>query len=350
MIEGFALTTPFLLLLLVVLLTRFIGCASFEGSANGAPTPEPETASTATTLTGAPNPSSIGDAVTFTVGVNVVGGGAPSGGQIDLREGATLLKTVPLDSTGHASISQTFSAAGTHSIQAVYSGVAGSIFPSASVAWPQVVNPGTPPPPIAFRQSAENNESLTSNSVSTLAFGVNLAAGDLIVVWIFWHAPVAQAISTVTDTAGNTYQRAIGPTAGVGTLIGYQQDIWYAKNINTGTKVKVTATFSGTFFGEKSIAAFEYAGLDKAAPLDKTSVATGSGLNAAVGPVTTTAAGVVFAAAKFKTSGTPGAGFTQRSSLKSNVAEEKLIPGPTTVRPTFTNAAQDWIAQMVTFK
>ncbi|MGZ4815020.1 MAG: hypothetical protein ACXVZV_06415, partial [Terriglobales bacterium] len=182
------------------------------------------------------------------------------------------------------------------------------------------------------------------------AFGVNLAAGDLIVVWIFWHAPVAQAISTVTDTAGNTYQRAIGPTARVGTLIGYQQDIWYAKNINPGAKVKVTATFSGTFFGEKSISAFEYTGLDKAAPLDKTSVATGSGLNAAVGPVTTTAPGVVFAAAKFKTSGTPGAGFAQRSSLKGNVAEEKLTPGPVSIRPTFTNAAQDWIAQMVTFK
>jgi hypothetical protein len=351
MIDGFVLITPLFLLLLVFLLTRFIGCSVFGGDAPPPPTPTAETAITATTLTGAPNPSPVGDPVTFSVAVTIVGGGPPSGGQVDLRDGATLLKTVPLDPAGKATISQTFSTAGTHSIQAVYSGVAGTILPSASVAWPQVVNPGTPPPPIAFRQSAENNENLNNSSVSTAVFGANLGAGDLIAVWIYWHTLAAQTISAVIDTAGNTYQRAIGPTAGIGTLVGFQQDIWYAKNINAGAKVKVTATFSGPFSGEKSIAAFEYTGLDKAAPLDKTSTATGSGKNASVGPVTTTAPGVVLAAAKFKNNnGTAGAGFTQRSALKGNVAEEKLTPAPTPVRPTFTNAPQDWIAQMVTFK
>jgi Bacterial Ig-like domain (group 3) len=357
MLEGFAVTAPFLLVLLVVLLTRFIGCSSFSSSGEEVSnTPTPDMASTTTTVTGAPNPSALGDAVTFSVAVNVVGGVPPSAGLVDLREGATLLATSPLDSAGHASVSQPFSTAGTHSIHATYSGVAAAILPSVSVDWPQVVNPGTPPPPppppspIAFRQSAEKNENLNNNSVSTVAFGVNLLAGDLIAVWIFWHAPAAQTISTVTDTAGNTYQRAIGPTAGVGTLVGFQQDVWYAKNVSAGANVKVTATFSGTFSGEKSIVAFEYTGLDKAAPLDKTSVATGSGANAAVGPVMTTAPGVVFAAAKFKTSGMPGSGFTQRSVLKGNVAEEKLTPGPVSVRPTFTNVAQDWIAQMVAFK
>ena len=351
MIDGFVLITPFLLLLMVGLLARFIGCSSFAvGTGPPAPTPAPETVSTTTTLTGAPNPSSVGDAVTFLVTVNVVGGGPPSGGQVDLREGATLLKTVPLDAAGKASVSQTFSTAGTHSIQAVYSGVASAIIPSASIAWPQVVTPGAPPTPIAFRQSAENNESLNNSQVTTAAFGANLGAGDLIAVWIYWHQPAARTISAVTDTAGNTYQRAIGPTAGIGTLVGFQQDIWYAKNINAGANVKVTATFSGAFSGEKSIAAFEYTGLDKADPLDKTSVATGSGVNASVGPVTTTAPGIVFAAARFKTSGTPGAGFLQRSSLKGNVAEDKTSAAPSTVRATFTNTAQDWIAQMVTFK
>src|SRR4249920_2164115 len=109
MIDGFVLITPFLLLLLVGLLARFIGCTSFAtGTGPPGPTPGPETVSTTTTLTGAPNPSSVGDAVTFLVTVNVVGGGPPSGGQVDLREGATLLKTVPLDAAGNASVSQIF--------------------------------------------------------------------------------------------------------------------------------------------------------------------------------------------------------------------------------------------------
>jgi len=349
MIDGFVLITPLLLLLLVGILTRFVGCTSFT-SDDVPPAPTPETNSTTTTLTGAPNPSSVGDPVTFSVAVNIVGGGPPSAGQVDLRDGATLLKTVPLDSTGKASILQTFSSAGTHSIQAVYSGVPGTLFPSASPAWPQVVNPGAPPPPVAFRQSAENNENLNNSSVTTAAFGANLGAGDLIAVWIYCHRPAAQTVSSVTDTAGNVYQRAVGPTAGVGTLAGFEQEIWYAQNINAGANVKVTAAFSAAFNGEKSIAAFEYTGLDKAAPVDKTSAATGNSLNASVGPVTTTAPGVVFAAAVFKTNGTPGAGFTPRSALKGNVAEDKLTSAPTTVRPTFTNAAQDWIAQMVAFK
>jgi hypothetical protein len=350
MIDGFVLITPLLLLLLVGILTRFIGCASFT-SDDVPPAPTPETASTTTTLTGAPNPSSVGDPVTFSVAVNIVGGGPPSAGQVDLRDGATLLKTVPLDSTGKASILQTFSSAGTHSIQAVYSGVPGAIFPSASPAWPQVVNPGAPPPPVAFRQSAENSENVAnSSSVTTNAFGANLGAGDLIAVWIYCHRTAAQTVSSVTDTAGNIYQPAIAPTAGVGTMTGSEQEIWYAKNIKTGAGVKVTAAFSAAFSGEKGIAAFEYTGLDKADPVDKTSAATGSVLNASVGPVTTTAPGVVFAAAVFKMNGTPGAGFTPRSALKGNVAEDKLTSAPTTVRPTFTNAAQDWIAQMVAFK
>jgi Bacterial Ig-like domain (group 3) len=351
MIDGFVWLTPILLLLVAGVLTRFIGCTSFSGEdAPPTPTPTPETASTATTLTGAPNPSSVGDPVTFSVAVAIVGGGSPSGGQVDMRDGATLLKTVPLDPTGKASVLQTFSTAGNHSIQAVYSGVAGTIIPSASSAWPQVVNPGAPPPPVAFRQSAENSENLNSSSVTTLPFGANLGAGDLIAVWIYCHRPAAQTVSSVTDTAGNTYQPAIGPTAGVGTMAGFEQEIWYAKNINPGANVKVTAAFSAAFNGEKGIAAFEYTGLDKADPMDKTSAATGTLPDASVGPVTTTAPGVVFAAAVFKTNGNPGTGFTQRSALKGNVAEDKLTSGPITVRPTFTNVAQDWIAQMVAFK
>ena len=67
------------------------------------------------------------------------------------------------------------------------------------------------------------------------------AAGDLNVVAVGWNDNNATVVS-VTDTSGNSYLRAIGPTAGAGLT----QSIYYAipiaaaaANANT-----VTVTFS----------------------------------------------------------------------------------------------------------
>jgi len=339
MIDGFVLATPLLLLLLVGLLTRFIGCASFSSA--------PVT-STTTTLTALLNPSAIGELVKFAVSVAVTDGTAVSAGQVELHEGASVLASGTTDATGNATIPYAFPAAGTHSVKAHY--VAGSFDASDSAVWSQVVNPGPPPTPITFRQAAEKTETLNNSSIATAAFGGAVSAGDLIVVWIFWHSPAATNVSGVSDTALNNYQRAVGPISGVGTMAGFQQEIWYAKNTNAGAAVTVTASFPAVFPDEKNIVALEYAGADKAAPLDKVTSATGSGVNANLGPVTTTAPGIVFAAAVFKSTGTSGPGFTQRSSLKNNAAEDKLSPAPATVTASFLNAAQDWLGQLVTFK
>ncbi len=66
---------------------------------------------------------------------------------------------------------------------------------------------------------------------------------------------------TVTDTAGNVYVRAVGPTALLGSLT---QSIYYAKSIRAASANMVTVRFSGTAtFPDIRIA--EYSGLD---PLD----------------------------------------------------------------------------------
>ena len=349
MIDGYVLATPLLLLLLLGMLRRFIGCSSF--SAGGVPddtTPSPDNLPTGTTLTGSPNPSSVGQAVSFSVAVKVLGGGPPVGGQIDLRDGPLLLQTVPIDAGGNATILQTFPTAGTHKIDAVYSGVPAAFIPSVGT-WPQVVI-GPPPASIEFRHSAENSETLNNSSVSTAAFGTNVSAGNLMLVWIFWRSVGAQTLTGVTDTIGNTYQRAVGSTSGTGTLAGFRQEIWYAQNIKAGAAVKVTAAFSGAFNDEKNIAALEYANASKTAPIDKTSAGSGNGVNASIGPVTTTAPGLIFAAGVFQNNATSGAGFIQRSSLKNNAAGDKVTAAPGAVIATFTNTPQDWIAQMVTLK
>jgi hypothetical protein len=51
--------------------------------------------------------------------------------------------------------------------------------------------------------------------------------------------------------------------------------------------------------------------------------------------------------------GLPGAGFTSRSTLEGDVAEDMDIPAPnTTVAATFVNQdpAQGWAAQMITLR
>jgi hypothetical protein len=70
-------------------------------------------------------------------------------------------------------------------------------------------------------------------------------------------------ISSVTDTAGNTWSEAIlrsHPSSD-------RASIWYAKNCAGGANT-VTVNFSGNTYGGIAIA--EYSGCDTAAPLDVT--------------------------------------------------------------------------------
>ena len=60
-----------------------------------------------------------------------------------------------------------------------------------------------------------------------VTFTATQVAGDLNVVVVGWNDSTA-TVSTVTDTSGNTYTLAVGPTVVSGTL---SQSIYYAKNI-----------------------------------------------------------------------------------------------------------------------
>ena len=177
-------------------------------------------------------------------------------------------------------------------------------------------------------------------------------AGDLILVWIFYHS-LAQTVAGVTDTEGNTYAGpVVGPTQGAGNLAGWQQEIWYAKNIHGGTKPTVTATFSSmpAIAFERRISAHEYSGASGTDPIDVTSAAIGATVNASSGSVATTAAGLIFGAAIFASTGSAGPGFTDRSTLDGNISEDGPVATPGSAEATFINTAQDWIAQMVTLK
>jgi len=204
--------------------------------------------------------------------------------------------------------------------------------------------------PLAFVKLKEARATVSSNSISTGAFASAVSTGNLMVVWV-WYSGSSQSVAAVTDTAGNTYAKAVGPTTGTGTQAAHRQELWYAKNIVGATGLSVTATFGNTFSTEKSITAHEYSGADPVSPLDVTSFAATSSANASSGAATTTAANeLIFGAGLFSGTGTAGTGFTQRSSIVGNASEDKVVVAAGSNSATFANTAQDAILQMATFK
>jgi hypothetical protein len=165
-----------------------------------------------------------------------------------------------------------------------------------------------------------------------------------------WYASAAQTVASIADSAGDSYQRAVGPTKGTGSMANFQQELWYAMNVTGGANLTVTATFTAAAAFERSISAHEYSGANTAAPVVTTSAAAVAG-NPAVssGAITATAGRQIFGAAIFEGRGTSGPGFTQRSSLRFNVTEDEPFAAPGQAEATFviTQGQPDWIAQMI---
>jgi hypothetical protein len=216
-----------------------------------------------------------------------------------------------------------------------------------------ILPPPAPPPPAtppAYVQRQEISQTANNNLVTTPAFPTFVNPGNLMIVWIWYHPVAGESVSTVTDTANNSYARAVGPTQGTGGFTNRRQEIWYSKLTKTVSNLQVITTFSGTFNDKKAIAAHEYKGLDPAWALRQSAANTGNTANASCGPVPVTANELIFAAALLATTGTSGPGFARRSSLDGNVTEDEVPGAAGSVAATFANTAQDWIAQMVTFK
>jgi chitodextrinase len=202
----------------------------------------------------------------------------------------------------------------------------------------------------AFVKLKEASAITNTNNITTGNFASAVTNGNLLVTWI-WYNSTTQSVSSVTDTKGNVYVKAVGPTTGTGSLAGWRQEIWYAKNVVGGTGLNVTATFTGIFNAEKAVTAHEYSGVDTVSPLDVAAAAVTSSANASSGSVTTHFTNeLIFGAGLFASAGSQGSGFTIRSTIAANASEDKLGAAIGSYAATFTNSAQSAIAQMVTFK
>ena len=99
------------------------GDSSFSGSSSGTQTQVVNKALTTTAVTSSVNPSSAGQNVTIsaTVAVTSPGAGLPTS-SVTFSDGGTTIGSASLDSAGHASVSTSSLAAGTHTITAAYGG------------------------------------------------------------------------------------------------------------------------------------------------------------------------------------------------------------------------------------
>jgi hypothetical protein len=170
-------------------------------------------------------------------------------------------------------------------------------------------------------------------------------AGDLNIVVVGWN-DTTSSVTSVKDSAGNTYNLGIGPTS----TTGLQQSIYYAANIVGGSNT-VTVTFNQAA-AYPDVRILEYRGVTT---LDASAGASGNSAITNSGSATTTSANeLIFGANTIATvTAGAGSGFTSRiiTSPDGDIAEDKLVTtaGSNSVTATL-NSAGPWVMQMVTFK
>jgi hypothetical protein len=200
---------------------------------------------------------------------------------------------------------------------------------------------------IAFVQAGTGPTSIQAlNSAIVVPYPAAQTAGNLNIVAVGW-GDTTSSISSVTDSKGNVYTRAVGPTVNGG-----QQSIYYAKNIAGGTNT-VTVTFNQAA-SYPDVRILEYSGLDTTSPLDVTAGAVGTGTAASSGAATTTAANeLIFGTGTAGGNGFSGAGsgYTSRvMNIYGSLAEDKIVSATGSYSTTGTVASSTWIMQMATFK
>jgi hypothetical protein len=128
---------------------------------------------------------------------------------------------------------------------------------------------------IAFIQDAGNNNGYPPGSSEvTVTLASPTTAGDLIIVSVGWGDQI-NGVTSVTDSAGNTYTTATGPTNWSSGAYPFRQQLFYAQNIKGGSDT-ITISMSGTpavFFEAR---AFEYSGAATSSVLDSAQSAAGT--------------------------------------------------------------------------
>jgi YD repeat-containing protein len=191
----------------------------------------------------------------------------------------------------------------------------------------------------------------TPQSTVSVAYTGAQAAGDLNVVVVGWNDTTA-SITAVTDSRGNPYQLAVGPTKYSGLI---SQSIYYAPNIVSAAAGAntITVTFStAAHFPDIRIA--EYSGLAAANTFDVGTAAIGSGTTANSGLATTTGGTDLLVSADMTTTGTAnnGTGYTLRvlTSPDGDVVQDTTASAGNYQATATITPSGTWIMQLAAFK
>jgi len=225
---------------------------------------------------------------------------------------------------------------------------AGNLSPYSNVA--SIVTAATSTQ-IAFVQSAYAVPATPPTSVA-VTYSSAQVAGDTNVVVVGWNDSTA-TVSSISDSKGNPYLLAVGPTVLSGAV---SQSIYYAKNIAPasakGNTVTVTFTSPPRY---PDIRILEYSGLDPVNPVDSTAASTGSTSTSSSGTATTTNPSTLLFSANTVSSSTtgPGTGFTKRviTSPDGDIAEDRLMSAAGSYSASAPlSAAGPWVMQLAVFK
>jgi hypothetical protein len=207
--------------------------------------------------------------------------------------------------------------------------------------------------PITFVQVASDTSSGSATTASA-TFSQAQGAADLIVLVVGWVGG-AVPITQVSDSVGNGYATAFGPTR---ISAGISQSIYYAKGIAAAPAGTNTVTVTlGAAVNPLDLRALEYAGLDPVAPLDTAAGFGGRNTSADSTPVTTgTPRELVFGAGITLGSFTgAGAAFTLRkltsTTFNLGVVEDRVVSSTGSYSadaPLASNAS--YVMQVATFR
>jgi Domain of unknown function (DUF1929)/IPT/TIG domain/Glyoxal oxidase N-terminus len=207
-------------------------------------------------------------------------------------------------------------------------------------------NVSSPPVPSGINFVQVNSATTSAGASVAIPLTNPQIAGDLNVVAVMW-GDTTSAVTSVTDSNGNAYTRAVGPTIGSGL----QQSIYYAKNIKAGANT-LTIKFSETA-NFPNVNVLEYSGLDINTPFDVGAAASGSGTAASSGSTITHSANELIFGAGNTANAFTGAGTKFSNRIINNygdISEDRIVNGAGSYAATATNSSGNWIMQLAAFR
>ncbi|MEZ0391325.1 MAG: hypothetical protein ACAH59_03855 [Pseudobdellovibrionaceae bacterium] len=181
-------------------------------------------------------------------------------------------------------------------------------------------------------------------------FGAAQTAGNLNIISIGWNTATG-TVSSVGDTAGNTYSLAIGPIRGSSSTL----YIYYAKNIAASANNTITVNLSASKNGINFLA-HEYKGLDTASPFQVAASGSGSVSSTAMSTAnltTTQACSLLFSAGYTAWSlAANGTNYSSAINLAGNFSQHRVVTSTGNYNATATQDANnsDWVLEVAAFK